>query len=263
MKKKNTQYTGYKAMRIFIYSLLLPTLAMGGWSCQNNKEDVLPEGIINNEEIYYYQNNEKQIISPNDTLSLKLKSTLTIYMDSINTPQIYAQAPIEIQENNNFSYDCYARELALSGVMMVWENNTKSMIFYINISPLYTYFYVGETNFIINVTDEALKDIIQEELITNYIPNYSAIKLSYNTLHDGDLTFVYKSEEIAEGSFRENGTNIDLLYKDHSNTIQYVGKNSENEYAITQDLTGIFKTQYSSENIQEVMVITTLLKVNS
>lgn len=137
------------------------------------------------------------------------------------------------------------------------------MAFYIDILPLNAYFYVQGTNFIINVTDETVKEAIQDELIKNYIPNYSAIKLSYKTLSNGDLVFVYGSEESTNGTFNEDGENISLLCSDHSYTILYAGENSKNEYSITQDLTRKFKEQYATENIQEVLTVTTLLKSNN
>lgn len=263
-KKMNIQYSIHRKTNAFIYYLFLLILTIGGGSCKNDNEDIIDKPNENDKtEIYYYLNDEKQIISSNDTLSLKLKSTLTVYINSVHTPQLYAQSPINILDNNNSSYDCYARELALSGVMIIWNNNTESMTFYIKILPLNIYFYVGETNFIVNVTDEILKEVIQDELIKNYIPNYSAIKLSYKTLYDGDLSFVHDSEERIDGTFSEEGNNLNLLWGNHSNTIYYVGENSKNEYSITQDLTKIFKEQYSTVNVQEVLVVTTLLKVNS
>lgn len=262
MKKINTKYRETKTLFTILFLFIL---ILAEWSCKDDDTSIEPDKNIKNEktEIYYYNNNNKQVISANDTLSLKLESTLTIYIDSVNSPSIHAQTPIDIQNNNNFSYDCHAREVALSGVMVTWNNNTESMAFYIDILPLNAYFYVQGTNFIINVTDETVKEAIQDELIKNYIPNYSAIKLSYKTLSNGDLVFVYGSEESTNGTFNEDGENISLLCSDHSYTILYAEENSKNEYSITQDLTRKFKEQYATENIQEVLTVTTLLKSNN
>ncbi|MCC8134952.1 MAG: hypothetical protein LIP04_16255 [Tannerellaceae bacterium] len=67
--------------------------------------------------IYYLDGNEKHIISSNDTLTLSLTSTLTVYIDSIDDSKLYAQSPVEVLKKDIYSYDCYARQAALVGVM--------------------------------------------------------------------------------------------------------------------------------------------------
>ncbi len=247
----------------FFRTIFLLFLLLGGLGCESDKKEEPENPVIENTEIYYFAGNEKQIISQNDTLSLNLGSTLTIYIDSVDNSNMYTQSPIKITENNNYSYDCYAQQSALAGVMLLWNNDSEWMMFYINVLPSLVQYYVLETNCTIDVANEALKEMIQIDLENNYIPLYEIIKLTYTTSNSGNIEIEYKStEETIKGLFSEDDSGINMIYngEEHYFSINYVGIIGIEEYSMTQDLTETFQTKYPTETINRILTSTTVLK---
>ncbi|MCC8096685.1 MAG: hypothetical protein LIP05_15970 [Tannerellaceae bacterium] len=252
-----------KSWNEFFGRIILCLVGLIVWSC-HSEEDIIeePDNIDTEIMIYYLDGNEKHIISSNDTLTLSLASTLTVYIDSIDDSKLYAQSPVEVLKKDIYSYDCYARQAALAGVMFFWNNETAWKMFYINVLPIYIQYYIVETTCIIDVENESLKNMIETALLNSLLLQYSEIQLSYYTLESGDIILKNQTKkETIYGSFIEDNSSFCMLYNEEEYffSVHYTGEGIE-QYVITWDLTPIYQTQYPSEVMNEILLVSSVLK---
>ena len=249
---------------------ILPLFLLIFTSCSNNKDEI-PE--VEEKTYYYYSinNSEKELLRLGDIIPLFVGDTFKIYIDPAETSLIFTENSINIADNGDGVYVCRIIEPSESYVVFKFGNGPEAVYFYFYIHaqqkepelPANVLYYIIETSTTLNILDKNLKEKISEDIENNYIPDYFTLKLIYTTIHGGNAEMYYKStDDTITGSFeeRDNGINIKWNNEERYLQFRYVGNIGIEEYAMVQDLTAKYQSEYSPEAIQEILLVTTVLK---
>ncbi|MBC8619518.1 hypothetical protein H8788_17405 [Parabacteroides faecis] len=250
-------------------SILLLTVAF--FSCNNEDVDSCTDNCI----YYSFNESEKQILNADDAIYGSIGSTFTLYLNSINDPRFYFNSmtdsyPVNVTDNKNGEYTINFTEASRFIVIIEYylEKNSlenKLFRFYINLQTDSTYQILNNTC-VIDVENDSLKNIISTEVRNIYMPlELCSYKLSYEYYDTNTETasgnLIYSSigveNEHYEGSFTKKKDSINVQYNNLNLDFTRIKRNST--YYLKQDLTGIFKTKYSLDTINEISITSEVL----
>lgn len=251
-----------------LFILLFPVLIFT--ACSDSHDD------DNEQAVTYYSinNSEKLLIQSGDIISVFADDYIVFYIDpSESCPLILTDDSVKLVDNGNGIYVCRASGVFESHVIFIFGEGDDAVTLYFYIHSQQkdptpepeepgTLYYIIDSETAINVEDESLKGAIQSDIDNDYTPSFFSIKFIYTTPRSGEVKIFYKSTgETVNGLFNENESGINVTYnnKEYHYYFEHIGPGVE-VCTMTQNLTDIFKIKYPLETINEILVVTTVLK---
>ncbi len=237
--------------------------------CKEDKEEDTNENGVKLEIYYSYKDSDKQLISQNDTITVNLGDTLSLFVEVTGEYfGLWGDKSLEIQETGNREYSCVTKKTGIATIGSLAYGDTEIsdellFNFFVKVPSItYSYIVFGDPTFVIDIGNENLKNVIQTELEDSCIlAFFSYYKLECNTINGGSLLYRTASADTIMGTF--SSSNIynmtDITMNFNGSTYNFTSEEDKeskliNGYLLKLDLTEKFRAKYPAETINEVSI---------
>jgi len=249
-----------KKLKIKISSVLLLLICTICFS-SCNKDDNAPTTPTRSMSVYYMYKqfgiDEKRMMKNNDTITVAIGDSFDIMIirknyDRLSLPNDENGIKVNKQNDSLYTFKPQKDTTTYIEPLAYNENDTivSIMRFYVKVVPkVYNFMVVTDPEYEIDVTDDAVKQQINNEIDDYGLKKGTYVTLSYNTLWGGNLTVKPLNGSNIAGYFSHKMSSDELLLGYNNQVYSYTfSKDKIDNYPYCRqldlDLTDTFKKKY-------------------